>query len=90
MERFKSACGTSTSSAIDQLIQRSEPKPSRLKNVNGFLVLDTPAKGRGDKLEVTLEDLKQAEEDMDREYVEKLWPRKSRGASEKRSGGAGK
>ena len=39
--RFKSANGTSTSAAIDQIIQRSEPKPSRLKEVNGRI---TPTK----------------------------------------------
>jgi len=69
--RFKIANGTSTSAAIDQIIQRSEPKPSRLKEVNGFLVLDVPAKPG---LHFTLEDLKQAEDDADREYVERLLP----------------
>jgi hypothetical protein len=74
VERFRSASGTSTSAAIDRIIQRSEPKPSRLKEVNGFLVLDVPHR----KVHVTLEDVKQAEDDMDREYVERLMPRKKK------------
>ena len=69
VERFKSATGASASSAIDQIIRRSEPKPSRLKNVNGFLVLDIPAGNR----HFTIEDVKQAEDDLDREYVEQMY-----------------
>jgi hypothetical protein len=76
VERFKSACGVSTSAAIDQIIQRSEPKPSRLKEVNGFLVLDVPADRN--TVHFTLEDIKQIEDDMDREYVERvISPQKS-------------
>jgi hypothetical protein len=75
VERFKNATGVSTSSAIDQLIQRSEQKPSRLKNVNGFFVLDLPA---GPQRHFTIEDLKQIEDDMDREYVERILPRKKK------------
>jgi len=70
VERFKSACGVSTSAAIDQIIQRSEPKPSRLKEVNGFLVLDVPADRN--TVHFTLEDIKQIEDEMDREYVERV------------------
>jgi hypothetical protein len=69
VERFKSATGTSASAAIDQIIRRSEPKPSRLKKVNGFLVLDLPD-GRP-KVRVTVEDIKRAEDEMDRESVER-------------------
>src|ERR1035437_4550427 len=59
VERFKSASGASTSAAIDQIIQRSEPKPSRLKVSDiGLLVLDVPAR---EGLHFTLEDIKQAE-----------------------------
>jgi hypothetical protein len=76
VERFKSAIGASTSAAIDQIIQRSEPKPSRLKEVNGFLVLDLPAKR--DAVHFTLEDLKQAEDEMDREYIARLMPLKKK------------
>ena len=83
VERFRSATGTSTSAAIDRIIQRSEPKPSRLKEVNGFLVLDVPTKHP--PVHFTLEDLKQAEDDMDREYIERLMPGKKKPAP-KRSG----
>jgi hypothetical protein len=76
VERFKSASGTSTSAAIDRIIQRSEPKPSRLKEVNGFLVLDVPAKHP--PVHFTVEDLKQLEDDMDREYLERFMPRKKK------------
>jgi hypothetical protein len=70
VERFKSASGASTSAAIDQIIQRSEPKPSRLKVSDiGLLVLDVPAR---EGLHFTLEDIKKAEDEMDREYVERL------------------
>jgi hypothetical protein len=79
VERFKSASGASTSAAIDQIIQRSEPKPSRLKEVNGFLVLDLPAKD--DAVHFTLEDLKQAEDEMDREYIERFMPLKKKSVS---------
>jgi hypothetical protein len=71
IERFKCATGTSTSAAIDQIIQRSEMKPARLKNVDGFLVLDLPPR----KANASLEDVKRAEDDMDREYVERLMNR---------------
>jgi hypothetical protein len=70
VERFRSASGTSTSAAINRIIQRSEPKSSRLKNVNGFLVLDLPT--CFPTVHFTLEDIKQAEDEMDREYVERL------------------
>jgi hypothetical protein len=69
VERFRSASGSSTSAAINRIIQRSEPKPSRLKNVNGFLVLDVPFR----HVNVTLEDVKRAEDEMDREYLERTF-----------------
>jgi hypothetical protein len=73
VERFRSASGTSTSAAIDRIIQRSEPKPSRLiENINGFLVLDVPADRKA--VHFTLEDIKQAEDEMDKEMVELLLP----------------
>ena len=70
VERFRSANGSSTSAAIDQIILRSQPRPSRLKNVNGFLVLDLP--GCGGKAHFTIEDVKRAEDEMDREYMERF------------------
>jgi hypothetical protein len=72
VERVKSASGKSTSAAINQIIQRAEPKPSRLKNVNGFLVLDQPLR----RVKVTLEDVKSAEDQLDREMVERMMVRK--------------
>jgi len=83
VERFKSASGASTSAAIDRIIQRSEPKPSRLKNVNGFLVLDVPFR----RVNVTLEDVKRAEDEMDREYVERLMPHRKKSVSKGNNAG---
>jgi hypothetical protein len=70
VDRFKTATGTSASDAIDQIIRRSEPRPSRLKNVNGFLVLDLP--DDRPKVHVTIEDIKRAEDEMDSQYVEQF------------------
>jgi len=84
VERFKSASGKSTSAAIDQIIQRSDPKPSRLKVSDiGLLVLDVPFR----HVNVTLEDVKRAEDEMDREYVERLMRRKEEPASKGNSRG---
>lgn len=70
VERFKGATGVSASTAIDEIIRRSEPKPSRLKKVNGFLVLDLPDDGT--KVQATVEDIKRAEDEADREYMERF------------------
>lgn len=67
VQRYKNANGISVSAAVNQLILRSEPKPSYLKEVNGLLVLDIPYSGKP----ITLEDVKQAEDDMDREMYER-------------------
>jgi hypothetical protein len=83
VERFQNASGTSTSAAINRIIQRSEPKPSRLKEVNGFLVLDVPADRQA--VHFTLEAIKNAEDEMDREYVERLM-RRGKNAASKGSG----
>ncbi len=88
VERFKSASGASTSAAIDQIIQRSEPRPSRLKNVNGFLVLSAPPVNPQDVRHATLEDIKRIEDEMDREYVERLMHRDRDLASAKRKTGS--
>jgi hypothetical protein len=88
VERFKSANGASTSAAIDQIIQRSEPKPSRLKNVNGFLVLSTPPGNSSGARYFTVEDIKQAEDDMDGEYVERILHRDRGPARRKSKAGA--
>ena len=76
VERFKAARGTSTSAAIDRIIQSIEPKPSRLKEVNGFLVLDTPSNHA--TAHFTLDDLKELEDGIDREYVGRTIPRKDK------------
>jgi hypothetical protein len=44
-------------------------RPSRLKNVNGFFVLDSPTVRQA--VHFSLEDIKQAEDNMDREDVER-------------------
>lgn len=72
VERFKSANGKSTSAAIDQIIQRSEPRPSRLMKVNGFLVLSVPPDSAEEARQVTIEDVKRAEDEMDGEYVQRV------------------
>jgi hypothetical protein len=78
VERFRSASGSSTSAAIDQIIQRSEPMPSRLKMSDiGLLVLDVPFR----HVNVTLEDVKRAEDAMDRESIERLMLRKKSSVS---------
>ena len=75
VERFKSASGSSTSAAIDRIIRSSEPRPSRLKKSDiGLLVLDVPIR----RVNITLEDVKRAEDEMDREYVERTLPRKKK------------
>ncbi len=66
------------SAAVDQLIKSTEVKPSRLKEMNGVLVLADAAKNRDRKIKVTPEDINRIEDEMDREYVERLWPRMKR------------
>lgn len=84
VERFKSGSGASTSSAIDQIIRRSEPKPSRLKEVNGFLVMSAPPTRREEVRRVTLEDIRRVEDEMDREYVKRTLHRERKPEQEKR------
>lgn len=64
LERYKEARGISASAAVNEMILRSEPRPSRLIEVNGFLVLDMPYEGK----KITLEDVKRAEDEMDIEH----------------------
>ncbi|WP_263357575.1 hypothetical protein [Acidicapsa ligni] len=44
VERFKTATGTSTSHAIEELILRSEPQKSHLVEKDGLLLLDVKIK----------------------------------------------
>jgi hypothetical protein len=61
-------------------MNKNEPKPRRLKEVNGFLVQDVPADRN--TAHFTLEDIKQIEDEMDREYVGRfMTPRKSTASS---------
>ena len=83
VERYKSASGASTSSAIDQIIRRSEPKPSRLKEVNGFLVMSAPPNRREGVRRVTLEDIRRAEDEMDHEYVGRILHRERKSTQKK-------
>lgn len=85
VERFKSASGTSTSAAIDRIIRASEPKPSRLKVSDiGLLVMDVPAR---EGLHFTLEDIKKAEDEMDREYVERSMQQRRQPAPKRNGAG---
>jgi len=72
LERFKSATGASTSAAIDRIIRQSEPAPSRLIDYHGLLVLSLPPENPEDTVHFTIEDIKDAEDEMDREYVERI------------------
>ncbi len=72
VDRFRGANGTSTSAAIDQLIQRSEPGPSRLKDVNGFLVLSDPPSDPKSLVQFSVEDIKDLEDRDDQEQIERL------------------
>lgn len=78
VERFKSASGSSTSAAVDELIKSTEVKPSRLTEVNGVLVLADSLKNRDRKIKATVEDVRRVEDEMDLEYVQRLWPGKKR------------
>ena len=60
------------------MIKSTDVKPSRLKERNGVLVLADALKSRDRKIKVTVEDIKRIEDEMDRESVERLWPRKKR------------
>ena len=77
VERFKTANGTSTSAAIDQIIQRSEPQPSQLIEYHGFLVKSLPPENPEGTVKFTVEDLKDLEDKMDREYVDRFLFQKS-------------
>jgi len=72
VDRFMNAARISVSQAVSGLIERTEPEPSRLRNVNGFLVLSDPPRGGEPLVNVTVEDIKRIEEQLDREYVERF------------------
>jgi len=87
VDRFKCANGISTSAAVDQIIQRSEPTHSRLVDVNGFLVLSVPSDRQDDSRRVTLDDIRRAEDEMDREYAERILHRERKPAPTNRRAG---
>ena len=57
VERFQQATGLSLSEAISELIERTEPKPPRIKWVDGLPMADIPLKGKW----ITTEDVLRAE-----------------------------
>jgi hypothetical protein len=67
--QFVAAANISLSQAVSNLIERTEPAPSRLKNVNGFLVLSDPPKAKKALVSLTVEDIKRMDDRTDREYL---------------------
>jgi hypothetical protein len=57
VERFQQATGLSMSEAISELIERTEPRPPRIKYVDGFPTADVPMDGKW----ITTEDILRAE-----------------------------
>jgi hypothetical protein len=84
VERFKGANGTSTSAAIDQIIKRSEPGPSRLREVNGFLVLSDPPSDPKALVKFSVDEMKNIEDQAEQENIERLLHR-DRPTSRKRA-----
>ena len=59
-ERFKDATGLSMSEAVSELIQRTEPRPPRIKYVDGFPTADIPMDGKW----ITTEDILRAQAEL--------------------------
>ncbi len=57
VERFREATGLSMSEAVSELINRTEPRPPRVKYVDGFPTADIPLDGKW----ITTEDILRAE-----------------------------
>ncbi|MGB8261858.1 MAG: hypothetical protein WCE75_15960 [Terracidiphilus sp.] len=57
VEHFKLATGLSMSDAVSELIERSEPRPPRIKWVDGLPMADIPLTGKW----ITTEDVLRAE-----------------------------
>jgi len=57
VERFRQATGLSMSEAVSELIERSEPRPPRIKFVDGFPTADVPRTGK----RISTEDVLRAE-----------------------------
>ena len=59
-ERFKDATGLSMSEAVSELIERTEPRPPRVKYVDGFPTADIPLDGKW----ITTEDILRAQTEL--------------------------
>jgi len=57
VKRFQNATGLSMSEAVNELIERAEPRPPRIKYVDGFPTADVPLTGK----RITTEDVLRAE-----------------------------
>jgi hypothetical protein len=60
VERFKEATGLSMSEAVSELIERTEPRPPRIKYVDGFPTADIPMDGKW----ITTEDILRAQAEL--------------------------
>jgi len=60
VERFKEATGLSMSDAVSELIERTEPRPPRIKYVDGFPTADIPMDGKW----ITTEDVLRAQDEL--------------------------
>lgn len=57
VERFQGATGLTMSEAVSELIERTEPRPARIKWVDGLPMADIPLAGKS----ITTEDVLRAE-----------------------------
>lgn len=60
VKRFQDATGLSMSEAVSELIERSEPKPPRIKFVDGLPMADIPMDGKW----ITTEDILRAQAEL--------------------------
>src|ERR1700722_16478245 len=60
VQRFQQATGLSLSESISELIERSEPRPPRIKYVDGIPMADIPMDGKW----VTTEDVLRAQAEL--------------------------
>jgi len=56
---YAESCRVSTSRAVSDLIERSAPRPPRIKMANGLAVFDFPVKGGS----ITTEDIRRLEDE---------------------------
>ncbi len=60
VERFQGATGLSLSEAVSALIERAEPRPARIKYVDGLPTADIPTDGEW----ITTEDILRAQAEL--------------------------